>query len=232
MLGHPASARDAERLPPNLTGHGRTLGYSVRVADAEKVKRIFARQASTYDRSVAVPALEEMRASLFSIARGKVLEVGVGTGLNFRHYPSNLTGLVGVDISEPMLAQAREKARGLPYPVDLQNADLADWSPETASFDTITSSLALCGVPDPVQLLVRLRSALRPGGRLLALEHVRPPAPLSLLADALDGLWDHVVGCHINRPTARLLEEAGYVVRVVERRLAGVLVSVVADATP
>src|SRR5437588_3290347 len=93
------------------------------MAEAEKVRRIYDKRAAEYDAVAERPWLDALRAGLFGRARGDVLEVGVGTGATFSHYPAGITSLTALDISEGMLALARPKAAGLPFPVTLQVAD-------------------------------------------------------------------------------------------------------------
>jgi ubiquinone/menaquinone biosynthesis C-methylase UbiE len=199
------------------------------MAEAERVRRIYDEQAAEYDASDTRPWVEALRADLFRRARRNVLELGVGTGATFAHYPANLASLTGLDISEGMLAVARRKAARLPFPVTLQAADFQTLPFFNASFDTVTSSLALCGIPDPGGLFAEIRRVLRAGGQLLALEHIRPPNPvLGVMTDVADPLYDRFVGCHLNRRTPDLLCRAGYMVTVLDRRFLDAVVTLVA----
>jgi ubiquinone/menaquinone biosynthesis C-methylase UbiE len=199
------------------------------MAEAERVRRLYNKRAAGYDTVADRKALDRMRAALFSRARGAVLELGVGTGATFAHYPRDLTSLTGLDISEGMLARARTRAAALPFPVELRARDFQTLPFPAAAFDTVVSSLALCGIPDPAALFAEIRRVLRPGGRLLALEHVRPPHPLlGFAADLADPLNERFVGCHLNRRTPALLRAAGFEVRELDRRLFRALVALVA----
>ncbi len=199
------------------------------MAGAPLVRRIYDKKAAHYDTRENPSWPEPLRADLFARARGDVLELGVGTGATFAHYPSTLASLTGLDISEGMLAQARPKAISLPFPVTLRAADFQTLPFTDSSFDTVTSSLALCGIPDPRLLFAEIRRVLRPGGRLLALEHIRPPNPvLGLVADLADPLHHHFMGCHLNRRTPDLLEAEGYTVTIIGRRFLNSGVALVA----
>jgi ubiquinone/menaquinone biosynthesis C-methylase UbiE len=203
--------------------------YTLGVAKPERVQAIYDRQAERYDAVAGAGRLETLRANLFARARGDVLELGVGTGATLAHY-RNLSSLTGLDLSEKMLEKARARAVNLGFPVDLRQADFQTLPFADASFDTVSSSLGLCGIPDPKLLFSEIRRVLRPSGRLLALEHIRPPnAVLGLVADAINPVWDRIVGCHVNRPTLDLLERSGFKLTVLERHLAGALVSVIAE---
>lgn len=199
------------------------------MANPERVRAIYDRQAARYDAVGGAGRLEAMRGRLFSRAQGEVLELGVGTGATFAHY-GNLSSLTGLDLSERMLERARIRAPNFPFPIALRRADFQQLPFSDASFDTVSSSLGLCGIPDPALLFSEIRRVLRPSGRLLALEHVRPPnAILGLGADVINPVWDRIVGCHANRPTLALLERSGFRLEILERHLLGMLVSVIAE---
>jgi ubiquinone/menaquinone biosynthesis C-methylase UbiE len=199
------------------------------MAEAERVRRIYDSRAAGYDALTRRQSLEQMGSALFSRARGAVLELGVGTGATFAHYPPDLISLTAVDISEGMLAHARPRAAALPFPVEFLTLDFQTLPLPDAAFDTVVSSLALCGIPDPALLFAEIRRVLRPGGQLLALEHIRPPNPLlGLAADLANPLNHHFVGCYLNRRTPDLLRAADFDVQVLDRRFFRALVSFIA----
>jgi ubiquinone/menaquinone biosynthesis C-methylase UbiE len=109
-----------------------------------------------------------------SRAAGEVLEVAVGTGLNLPFYPPGIR-LTGVDLSSGMLAVARERAAALGSDVVLREADAQALPFPEASFDTVVCTLSLCAVPDERLVVGEMRRVLRPGGRLLLLDHVGSP---------------------------------------------------------
>jgi SAM-dependent methyltransferase len=173
--------------------------------------------AFIYDISLALSERRGMatrRGELLASARGRVLELGAGTGLNLRHYPD------GVDlvVSEPdpaMRARLERRAAGRATVVDAgaEALPFAD-----ASFDTVVSTLVLCTVGDPAAALAEVRRVLAPGGQLLLIEHVRANAPrLARRQDRFAGLWHAVaMGCRCNQPTVELLERAGLSVEQLE----------------
>ncbi len=166
--------------------------------------------AFIYDISLALSERRGMaarRGELLASARGRVLELGAGTGLNLRHYPD------GVDlvVSEPdpaMRARLQKRAEGRATVVDA-GAERLPFPDD--SFDTVVSTLVLCTVADPDAALAEVRRVLAPGGRLLLIEHVRADAPrLACRQDRFAGLWHTVaMGCRCNQPTVALLERAG-----------------------
>jgi ubiquinone/menaquinone biosynthesis C-methylase UbiE len=195
------------------------------MASSERVREIYQRHAANYDSSMHSDTLESMRSNLFAKASGDVLELGIGTGATIKHYQS-ISSLTGLDLSEAMISKAREKASDVSFKTDFRVQDFQTLGFENTSFDTVTSSLGLCGIPDPERLLLEIRRVLRPGGQLLALEHVRPPNIfLGLLADAINPVWEHFTGCYPNRKTKNLLESAGFNVNVLEQHYSGILIA-------
>jgi ubiquinone/menaquinone biosynthesis C-methylase UbiE len=161
----------------------------------------------------------ELKRELLANARGRVLEIGVGTGLSFAHYPA-VEELVGVDPSEPMLRRARRRAAELASDVTLVEAPAEALPFEDKSFDTVVSLAVLCTVDDPSRVLQEIRRVLRPGGRLVFLEHVRSSEPgLAQWQDRLERPWGWIAGgCHPNRRTLDAIEEAGFEVVELERK--------------
>jgi ubiquinone/menaquinone biosynthesis C-methylase UbiE len=170
-------------------------------------------------RPVEAAYLGRIRRSFFVRARGRILELGVGTGNNLVAYPAG-SQVVGVDASAPMLSAARRKTSA---PLSRMDASLLGFV--EASFDAVAGSLVFCSIPDPLAALAEVRRVLRPGGRLFLLEHVRGAHPgMARLTDALDVPWFAVNGsCHLNRETEKLVAEAGFSVVESRRRLAGLL---------
>lgn len=159
------------------------------------------------------------RAQLLAQAQGRVLELGVGTGLNLPHYPAAVTELVITDTSEGMLGRADERARESGRDVETAIASAEALPFPDASFDTVVATLVLCTVPRQATALAEIRRVLKPGGRFLFIEHVRADAPgRALWQDRLEGLWKVVGdGCHPNRPTLAEIERAGFAVDELEQ---------------
>ena len=160
---------------------------------------------------------DELKSALLADANGRVLEIGVGTGLSFVHYPE-VYELVGVDPSEPMLRRARRRAENIGRDVTLVEAPAEALPFEDDSFDTVVSLTVLCTVEDPARTLGEIRRVLRPGGRLLFLEHVRSSDPKRARAqDRFHRPWGWISGgCHPNRRTLNEIETAGFEVTDLE----------------
>jgi len=163
--------------------------------------------------------MAERRARLLAGARGAVLEIGAGTGLNLERYPAGVERLVLTEPEEHMAKRLarRVAAAGSEAEVVRASADALPFDDQ--SFDTVVSTMVLCTVPDPQAALGEISRVLRPGGRLLFCEHVRSEGErLARWQDRLHGPWAAFAdGCRCNQPTPELLSDAGFAVEVSER---------------
>lgn len=153
----------------------------------------------------------ELKRRLLADVSGRALEIGVGTGLSFTHYPAAVE-LVGVDPSEPMLRRARKRAADLGRDVTFVEAPAETLPFPDDSFDTVVSLAVLCTVDDPSRALAEIRRVLRPAGRFVFLEHVRSGDPKTARRqDRLERPWGWIAGgCHPNRRTVEAIEDAGF----------------------
>ncbi|MBE2320678.1 class I SAM-dependent methyltransferase [Solirubrobacter sp. CPCC 204708] len=177
--------------------------------------------ALIYDSALALGERRGMaarrREALRSL-RGRVLEVGAGTGLNLPHYPDGLE----VVLTEPDAAMARRlRRRAGARPVIGAGAEALPF--EDGSFDAVVSTMVLCTVADPAAAIRELRRVLRPGGRLVFIEHVRSGSHrLARWQDRLATPWRAVAaGCRCNQPTLELLRAGGMTVTAGEARWRG-----------
>jgi ubiquinone/menaquinone biosynthesis C-methylase UbiE len=182
--------------------------------------RLFAR---FYDRAIAsseAAGLTAHRAALLAGARGRVLELGAGTGLNLGHYDASaVTELVLTEPEAPMLRRLRPRAAASDPRASAILAPAEELPFADASFETVVSTLTLCTVGDLAAALAEARRVLVPGGRLLFLEHVRAEDERDARRqDRLAPLWRRVGhGCHPNRDTLAAIEAAPFSVERVER---------------
>jgi ubiquinone/menaquinone biosynthesis C-methylase UbiE len=173
--------------------------------------------AAAYDPFLSVAerrGLAALRAEVLADARGRVVELGAGTGLNVRHYPS-VGELILTEPEPAMVKRLQRRAAG----ARVLQAPAERLPFEDASVDTVVSTLVLCTVPDLESALAEIRRVLAPGGRLLFLEHVRSDsARLARWQDRLHDPWRVFAGgCHCNRATLAALSTSGFAVDVHHR---------------
>ena len=177
--------------------------------------------ALTYDHSIAKvekAGLGDLRRGLLAEATGDVLEIGAGTGANLSHYGADITSLTVTEPEPPMLKRLEKHVREEGSPAKVLRAPAEDIPFEDDSFDTVVSTLVLCGVDDQPRSLREIRRVLRPGGTLIFIEHVRSDEPkLARLQNRMNGLNRFMVGCECNRPTLDSIKAEGFEVDRLER---------------
>jgi ubiquinone/menaquinone biosynthesis C-methylase UbiE len=163
------------------------------------------------DLAMSSPMLREPRERALAGARGRILEIGFGTGRNLNHYPPTVKRIEAIDpdldldrLSLPRIAHAA-------IAVDFHHLNAEHLPFEEARFDTVVSTFTLCSIPDVVHALREVRRVLKPGGQFLFLEHGRSPdAKVARWQDRLNRAWMPLAGgCHLNRPTRELIGSAG-----------------------
>ena len=171
--------------------------------------------ALLYDRVIGRSqraGLEELRRETLEIARGAVLEIGAGTGLNLDAYPrEGITSLVLTEPDSAMSRQIEARSTLAPAPLRIIAASATQLPFEPESFDTVVGTLVLCEVDDPAAAVEEIARVLRPGGRYLFLEHVRSDNPrLARAQDRWAGAWRTVAGgCNCNRDTLETIAASG-----------------------
>jgi ubiquinone/menaquinone biosynthesis C-methylase UbiE len=180
-------------------------------------KNIFAAIYDPMSRKSEDAGLRALRRGLLAEAGGSVLEIGAGTGANLAHY-NGVESLVFTEPEPAMLRRLQKKARDEAPLAKILRAPAEDLPFEDDSFDTVVSTLVLCGVDDQARSLREIKRVLRPGGRLLFLEHVRSEeAALARFQDRMHWLNRIVVDCDCNRPTLTTIEATGFSVSRLER---------------
>lgn len=207
-------------------------------ADLQRVARIYDARADHWDereiraenRIVGDAFRDGVAAELY----GDVLEIGAGTGETLRRLrargASNVTSYTGVDISTGMLGQAAKLRDAMPFPVTLHQANAESLAMfGDATFDTVTSSLVLCTVPDQEAALRELARVVKPDGRVVLLEHVLSPNPLLKgVMKVTAPLQARAMGCHIDRQTDRIIRKLGFRVEQDRSRVFGIFHLIVA----
>ena len=176
------------------------------------------------DIACGLPMVQGRRAALVPQARGRVLEIGMGTGRNLPFYDSSrLTQLVGVDPALQMhrLAQRRSQKAGID--VELVGLSAERLPLPDDSFDTVVCTYTLCSIPDPAAALHEVRRVLKPGGQFLFCEHGRAPdASLAQWQQRIEPLWKPLAGgCHLTRDVPLLLRDAGLNAQVEQGYIGG-----------
>jgi SAM-dependent methyltransferase len=163
--------------------------------------------------------ITEQRKKILPRASGRVLEVGIGSGLNLALLdPRRVTAVVGLDPSEELLAYAQRRARDLAFPVEFIVHAGEAIPLEPASVDTILVTYALCTIPGVEAALNDMRRVLKPHGRLLFCEHGRAPEfAIQRWQDRLTPFWQCLAGgCHLNRDIPALLRDRGFRIETLE----------------
>lgn len=145
-------------------------------------------------------------------AEGRVLEIGVGSGLNLPFYTQKAELVMGLDPSPKLLSMARRAARPASIPFDFIEGSAEAIPLEDGSVDTVVTTWTLCSIADASRSLHEMRRVLKPAGSLLFVEHGRAPEPnVRRWQDRLTPVWKHVTGgCHLNRAIGTLIESAGF----------------------
>ena len=179
--------------------------------------------AATYDRfmqDAQEAGLAAMRQQLLADAHGDVLEIGAGTGLNLAHYGSDVRTLTLTEPESPMLRRLERRAAELAPEATVLRAPAEDLPFEDASFDTVVSTLVLCGVDDQPRAVREIRRVLRPDGQFLFFEHLRSADPkIARTQNRLNWLNRLVVCCDCNRPTLDTIREVGFDVQAEDTAL-------------
>lgn len=154
------------------------------------------------------------RRRAIAAARGSVLEIGVGSGLNLPLYGAAVRRIVGVDPAAELLARAQAKAATVRPPVVLVRGSAEALPIAAAVIDTVVTTWTLCSVADAPRALREMRRVLAPGGRLIFVEHgLAPEAGVAAWQRRLTPYWRRIAGgCHLDRPMDALIREAGFAI--------------------
>jgi ubiquinone/menaquinone biosynthesis C-methylase UbiE len=189
-----------------------------------KALRVWEKSAPGYDKQIAL--FEKVwfgggREWLTARARGRVLEVAIGTGLNLPLYPADVI-VTGIELSPAMLAIARQRTADLGLGVDLRTGDAQALPFDDEVFDTVVCALSLCTIPDPAAAIGEMARVLVPGGRLLLLDHIGSSwAPIRAGQWLLERVTIRAAGEHFTRRQLPLVRAAGFDIVEAQRLKAG-----------
>jgi ubiquinone/menaquinone biosynthesis C-methylase UbiE len=164
------------------------------------------------DLSMRNRELRPYRERVIAQASGRVLEIGVGSGVNLPIYGAEVSEVVGLEPSSRLIAMARRAADRASTRVTLTAGSAESLPLDTASVDAVVTTWTLCSIPDAVRALREMRRVLRNDGRLLFVEHGLAPEPgVQAWQNRLTPLWRRFSGgCHLNRPIRALIEAGGF----------------------
>jgi ubiquinone/menaquinone biosynthesis C-methylase UbiE len=184
---------------------------------SDKIRKRYDRSSKFYDLTETMMGngkMRQWRTMIWKEARGNVLEVGVGTGMNIQYYPNHVN-VTAIDFSEKMLRKAKEKAEKLSKNVDLRLMDAQQLEFPDEIFDSIITTCVFCSVPDAVKGLKEIRRVCKKDGQIIMLEHVRSKnLILGIIMDLLNPVVARIVGANINRDTVKNLKSSGLKVDV------------------
>ncbi|WPC04556.1 class I SAM-dependent methyltransferase [Pseudomonas benzenivorans] len=163
----------------------------------------------------------QARAQVVPLARGRVLEIGIGSGLNLALYDAaRVSAILGVDPSAALQKLARGRAARISIPVEMIALELGQIQAADASFDDIVCTFTLCTIPDARAALLEMRRVLKPGGRLLFCEHgLAPDAAVARWQNRLTPYWKPLAGgCHLDRDIPALISAGGFRLGTLEAR--------------
>lgn len=158
------------------------------------------------------PELIPYRKRALEQAQGRVLEIGIGSGLNLPHYPKAVGRVLGLEPSARLATMARQAASGVVFPVKILEGSAEAIPLDDGTIDTVVSTWTLCSIPDVGRALSELRRVLKPGGQFLFVEHgLSPDESVRTWQRRLTPLWKRCAGgCHLNRPIEGLVESSGF----------------------
>jgi ubiquinone/menaquinone biosynthesis C-methylase UbiE len=156
--------------------------------------------------------LAPYRERVIASAEGRVLEIGIGSGLNLPFYGPEVREIVGLEPAPQLIAMARRVAERTPVPVRFMEESAAAISLDSNTIDTVEMTWTLCTIPQADGALSEIRRVLKSGGRLLFVEHgLAPNEGVRIWQDWLTPTWKRVSGgCHLNRPIRTMIEGAGF----------------------
>ena len=164
--------------------------------------------------------MEDLRTEALATATGDTLEIGFGTGLNLRHYPSGVSSLAAIDPMDALPDVVSKRIAAVPFPVERHALPADGGLPfDAGRFDTVAITWTMCTIPDVAAALLEMRRVLKPDGRMLFIEHGRSDDPkVAGWQDRWNPIQNVIgCGCNVNRKVDALLEQAGFAIEKLDR---------------
>lgn len=170
------------------------------------------------DSACSQPPMTRLRSRYVGQARGKVLEIGIGSGLNLPHYGNAVTSVTGVDPAEALTEKAMTRARTIAAPVDVIGVSGEAIPSASESFDTVVCTWTLCSIPSPEAAVSEMHRVLKPDGKLIFVEHGRADDDrIYRWQRRMEPLWKIIGGgCHLTRRADDLLAQGGFAIETFE----------------
>jgi ubiquinone/menaquinone biosynthesis C-methylase UbiE len=171
------------------------------------------------DLAMSSRLLHKPRSRALATSRGRILEIGFGTGRNLGHYPPNVRRIEAIDPDLDLDRLSMPRIACSAIAVDFHHLDAAHLPFEAGRFDTVVSTFTLCSIPDIVHALSEIRRVLKPGGQFLFLEHGLAPDPrVARWQHRLNDAWKPLAGgCHLNRAVRSMVEDSGLALERVQQ---------------
>lgn len=165
------------------------------------------------DAACSQPPMTELRSRYVSQAQGNVLEIGIGSGLNLKHYSDQVTSITGVDPAAELTIKARERAERIDAPVEVLGISGESLDLDNNQFDSVVCTWTLCSIPNPYRAVDEMRRVLKPGGKLIFVEHGRSDeAHIAKWQRRIEPMWKKIGGgCHLTRRADELLVDGGFI---------------------
>ncbi|WP_245640195.1 class I SAM-dependent methyltransferase [Paenibacillus dakarensis] len=198
----------------------------------DSLVRKFNKQAPTYERNSRQRTLGKWRSALLQGIEGNVLEVAVGAGANFPYYNRDAVDLTAVDFSPEMLKSAERMASELHLDVTFKQHDIETLQLPEGSFDSVVSTLSLCGYEDPLRAINMMNEWCKPGGSIRLMEHgISDNKLLGTVQHLVNPAARRISGCHLNRDILGIIQSSGVEIIKSERYYGGMVHLVWARAT-
>ena len=164
------------------------------------------------DAACSQPPMTELRSRYVSQAQGNVLEIGIGSGLNLKHYSDQVTSITGVDPAAELTIKARERAERIDAPVEVLGISGESLDLDNNQFDSVVCTWTLCSIPNPYRAVDEMRRVLKPGGKLIFVEHgLSDEAHIAKWQRRIEPIWKKIGGgCHLTRRADELLVDGGF----------------------